>query len=112
MVRLEFPAVKLQIFCVQAVLELVEFDEPSFTKRNSEMFPAEVPETWHLARMRVPKFLSQDEVGCAFQAIFTSSRAHHKQLTKQNQKHSHTENEFSARVRVYATLLFCSMKSV
>ena len=64
------------------------------------------------ARMRVPKFLSQDEVGCAFQAIFTSSRAHHKQLTKQNQKHSHTENEFSARVRVYATLLFCSMKSV
>jgi len=44
----EFPATKLQIMRVQAVLKTVKLVEPAFTERNAEVLPAQVPETWHL----------------------------------------------------------------
>jgi hypothetical protein len=45
---LKFPTVEFQIMGIQAVLETVEFDEPAFTERNSEMLPAQVPDAFHL----------------------------------------------------------------
>jgi hypothetical protein len=44
----EFPAIKLQIMRVQAVLKTVKLEEPAFTERNAEVLPAQVLETWHL----------------------------------------------------------------
>jgi len=36
---LEFPTVELQISHAQAVLELVELDEPAVTQHDAKMFP-------------------------------------------------------------------------
>lgn len=48
MFGLEFPTVIFQVMDVQAVLELVEFDESAFTERNTEMLPAQVPDAFQL----------------------------------------------------------------
>jgi len=44
---LELPTVKLEIMNVQAVLELVEFDEPALSRGYSKVFSCEVPLAWN-----------------------------------------------------------------
>jgi hypothetical protein len=45
---LELPTTIFQVMGVQAVLKTVKLDEPTPTKRNTEMLPAQVPETRQL----------------------------------------------------------------
>jgi|GEM_PF-6662502 len=49
MPRLELPTIKLQVSAiVQAVLETVQLHESAFTKRDTEMFPAQLPDAGYL----------------------------------------------------------------